>query len=308
MDETGHECPYEEADIWEALPKLVGHEKGRAYFELSNAAYSRGNFARSLTLAESARDLFLEMENEEEGLAHSYASVAYSLNSLKKLPDAIEQMSKSVEVFESIGLKDEWTMRRNLANWMQTAKRFEDSGVLFIKCAERELFEGCEVQAALDFFGYAQALCELDKDEDAIKQFRLGRDYFKKHKEVFRVAEADFFIGRCLNHLEDGFEAEVYLRKALITFELGEYVGRQSQALSQLGRALTFQQRYEEALEELNKAHLMIRHNECVNFNWLFIVQKNMIRALKGLGRDNEVLELQRKNDVLDETLELEYK
>ena len=33
-----------------------------------------------------------------------------------------------------------------------------------------------------------------------------------------------------------------------------------------------------------------------------------MIRALKGLGRDKEVIELQRKNDVLDETLELEYK
>ena len=91
---------------------------------------------------------------------------------------------QEVDLFESIGLKDEWTMRRNLANWMQTATRFEDSGVLFIKCAERELFEGCEVQASLDFFGYAQALCELDKDEDAIKQFRLGREYFKKQKIV----------------------------------------------------------------------------------------------------------------------------
>ena len=78
MESDGLICPEKEEEIWEVIDQLEGAEKGRAYFELSNFAYARGQFHRSLSLAEMARDLFIELQQCFEGLAHSQSSMAYS--------------------------------------------------------------------------------------------------------------------------------------------------------------------------------------------------------------------------------------
>jgi tetratricopeptide (TPR) repeat protein len=301
MGDHGHESSKSEKEIWESLPNLVGTEKGRALYDLSNCAFENGNFLRSLTFAESARDTFLEID-DKEGLANSYASVAYSHNSLKQMSLAIEQMSLAVKSCEEGELPYVWDFRRRLATWLQNEERYEESLIEIEACLEHELYEGCEVQAGFDLSAYAHGLCELNRCEEAIEKYRKGRELFKKNTEVFRVAEDDYFIGRCFNHLKNGFEAEFFILKALDAFECAGHLNRKAQALSQLGRALIHQNRFQEALVHLEESRSIVQSlGVPVNLRAVFVIQRNMIRALKALGQDTSVLE--RRNSVLNETL-----
>lgn len=298
-------CPDNEEEIWEVINELCGAEKGRGYFELGNYAFHRGQFQRSLVLAEMARDIFLELDNCFEGRANCIASVAFSLNSLGERAKAIEEMERAVACFEEYSIAGERDMRRRLITWLYEENRYEEAFPHIDKCLDYAVYECIELDQAVEHSKYASGLCSLNREEEAIARYKKAREIFKQVKDVERVAETDFHIGRCYNHLKEGFEAEFFIRNALAVFDSSENEEYLGVANSQLGRALLQQENYEEALKHFEIARKNVLKAEEVNYYALYRVQRSMIDVLKSLGRDVEVDELERRNAVINETLKV---
>jgi tetratricopeptide (TPR) repeat protein len=306
MESDGLICPEKEEEIWEVIDQLEGAEKGRAYFELSNFAYARGQFHRSLSLAEMARDLFIELQQCFEGLAHSQSSMAYSCFALKDMDRAIDEMKIAVKYFEEYAVSGELDRRRCLINWLQEQGRFEESFEYIEENLKHVIYEDQVFDACLEYNKYAFGLAQVHKEEKAIEYYKIAREKFKELKDVERVADADFSIGRCYNRSNNPLDAEIYLSRALQVYEAANLFDDIARTRAQLGRSALLQNRFEEALGHFEASRKIILGEDDIDYRALFSVQKNMIKAMRGVGWDVEAKVIERRNAVINEVLELD--
>lgn len=299
-------CPEKEEEIWAVIDSLQGAEKGRAYFELSNFAFSREQYHRSLALAEMARDLFIELEQCYEGLAYSQSSIAFSCAALNDRKRAIEEMSRAVDFFEEYSVQSESEKRRTLISWLYEEKRYEEAFIHIEKNISHALYENQTLQCGIEYSKYADGLCHLNREEKAIGQYLLAREKFVESKEVERVADADFNIGRCYNHLKNAVEAEKFLGNALSVYESAELDDDLAKTRAQLGRAKLLKNDCHEALGHFESARKIVLRQEDINFYALYRIQANMIRAMRGIGWDIEADLIERRNSVINEVLQID--
>ena len=299
-------CPEKEEEIWAALNVLQGAERGRAYYELANFAYAREQYHRSLSLAEMARDLFLELEQCYEGLAYSQSSIAFSCASLSDRNRAIEEMSRAVSYFETYSIQGEGDKRRTLIAWLYEENRYEEAFTHIEKNIEHAQYENQELQCGIEYSKYAEGLCHLNREGEAINYFQMARSKFAEVKELEKVADTEFFIGRCFNHMKKAEEAEPHLLKALSVYETAELDDDIARTRSQLGRSKLLRCQFEDSLGHLEAARKIILGQEELNFYALYRIQSNMIRAMRGLGWDVEADLIQARNSVIDEVLQIE--
>ena len=306
MESDGLICPEKEDEIWEVINELEGAEKGRAYFELSNFAYARGQFHRSLSLAEMARDLFIDLQQCFEGLAHSQSSIAHSCFALKDTDRAIDEMKVAVKYFEEYAVLGELDRRRLLINWLQESGRFEESFSYIEENLKYVIYEDQVFDACLEYNKYAFGLSKLRQEEKAIEYYKIAREKFKAIKDVERVADADYSIGRCYNQSNNPIDAQVYLNRALQVYEAANLFDDIARTRSQLGRSMLLENRFEEALGHFEASRKIILSEDEINYGALFMVQKNMIKAMRGVGWDVEASVIERRNAIINEVLEFD--
>lgn len=294
-----------EWDLWNALPNLEGIERARACFDLSGFTFENGQYMKSLTLAEEARDTYLEFE-DKYGYAHSLATVAFSLYSLNRKEEGALEMMKTVMVFKEIGAKEEWEHRGYLASWFKDLEDLSGAREQYVKCLEHFEYEENAAKIALLSQQIGFVDCQLGSCEDAIAKYKRSREVYGMLKDVRQVAETDIHLARCYNHQEDGSTAEIHATKAIAVFDSVGIRDKRAQAYSQLGKAKNTQKDYEAALRAFEKAHELVSNVREVNYYALTTVQKGMAKALRGLGRDSEANEVDARNEVINETLKWE--
>ena len=299
-------CPEKEEDIWAAIGELHGAERGRAFYELSNFAFAREQYHRSLTLAEMARDLFIELEQCYEGLAYSQSSIAISCAALNERNRAIEEMTRAVQYFEQYSIQGENDKRRTLITWLYEENRQEEAFSLIEKNIEHAHYEEQLLQCGIEYQKYADGLCQLNREEEAIKTYSLAREKFVDSKEIERVADTDFHIGRCFNHLKNAMQAEKYLERALSVYESAELEDDLAKTRAQLGRAKLLMNDCNEALGHFESARKIVLKQDEINFYALYRIQANMIRAMRGIGWDVEADLIEKRNSVINEVLQIE--
>jgi tetratricopeptide (TPR) repeat protein len=304
MESNGRLCPEKEEEIWEVLNELEGPEKGRAYYELSNFAFGRGQFHRSLALAEMARDLFVDLGQCYEGLANSQAIVATSFDALKEHARAIDEMKRAIEYFVEYSVQGERDMRRRLITWLYNEERIEEAFSYITENIEYAIYEGQDYECAIEYSKYADGLCEIGKDALAIEKYKLARDKFKASRDVEKVADMDFMIGRCFIHIKEPVEAEFHLNRALAIYESATLDDDIAKTRSQLGRSAVLQKKYEEALGHFEVSRKIVLAEEELNYYALYSIQKNMVEAMRGVGWDVEADVIERRNAVINEVLE----
>ena len=306
MESDDRICPEKEEDIWAAIDELHGAERGRAYYELSNFAFAREQYHRSLALAEMARDLFVELEQCYEGLAYSQSSIAISCAALSERKRAIEEMTKAVQYFEQYSIQGENDKRRTLITWLFEENRQDEAFSLIEKNIEHALYEEQLLQCGIEYKKYADGLCQLNREEEAIEKYSLAREKFVECKEVERVADADFHIGRCYNHLRNAIEAEKSLERALSVYESAELEDELAKTRAQLGRAKLLLNDCNEALGHFESARKIVLKQDDINFYALYRIQANMIRAMRGIGWDVEADLIEKRNSVINEVLQID--
>lgn len=303
--EHQHDEKPTEWDLWNALPELEGIDRARACFDLSGFTFENGQYVKSLTLAEEARDCYLEL-GDKYGYAHSLATVAFSLHSLDRKDEGAVEMMKTVMVFKEIGAKEEWEHRNYLASWLKDVEDLSGAREQYVNCLEHFEYEENRAKIALlnQQIGFVD--CQLGSCEDAIEKYKRARAIYGALKDVKQVAETDIHLAGCYNHQKEGSLAEVHAMKAISVFDSVCIRDKRAQAYAQLGRAKNNQGDHAAALQAFEKAHGFVSSAREVNYYGLMSIQKGMARALRGLGREVEAREVEARNEVINETLKWE--
>ena len=303
--EHQHDEKPTEWDLWNALPDLEGIDRARACFDLSGFTFENGQYVKSLTLAEEARDCYLEL-GDKYGYAHSLATVAFSLYSLDRKDEGAVEMMKTVMVFKEIGAKEEWEHRNYLASWLKDVEDLPGAREQYVNCLEHFEYEENRAKIALlnQQIGFVD--CQLGSCEDAIEKYKRAREIYGALKDVKQVAETDIHLAGCYNHQKEGSLAEVHAMKAISVFDSVCIRDKRAQAYAQLGRAKNNQGDHSAALQAFEKAHGFVSSAREVNYYGLMSIQKGMARALRGLGREVEAREVEARNEVINETLKWE--
>jgi tetratricopeptide (TPR) repeat protein len=303
--EHQHDEKPTEWDLWNALPDLEGIDRARACFDLSGFTFENGQYVKSLTLAEEARDCYLEL-GDKYGYAHSLATVAFSLYSLDRKDEGAVEMMKTVMVFKEIGAKEEWEHRNYLASWLKDVEDLPGAREQYVNCLEHFEYEENRAKIALlnQQIGFVD--CQLGSCADAIEKYKRAREIYGALKDVKQVAETDIHLAGCYNHQKEGSLAEVHAMKAISVFDSVCIRDKRAQAYAQLGRAKNNQGDHSAALQAFEKAHGFVSGAREVNYYGLMSIQKGMARALRGLGREVEAREVEARNEVINETLKWE--
>jgi tetratricopeptide (TPR) repeat protein len=302
MESGGRLCPEKEEEIWNVLEDLEGPEKGRAFYELSNFAYARGQFHRSLALAEMARDLFVDLNQCYEGLANSQALVATSCTALRERGRAIDELKRAIEYFVEYSVLGERDMRRRLITWLYEESRYEEAFSYIEENIQYAIYEDQQYEFGIEYVKYAEGLCELGYEDKAIDYYKKARESFKEIHEVEKVADTDLALGRCLNHKKDA-EAENYLNRALLVFEAANLDEDIAKTRSQLGRSMLHQGRFQDALGHFEVSRKIILAEDSINYHALFVIQENMAKAMRGVGWDVEADVIEKRNAAINEVL-----
>lgn len=291
-----------ERKLWDALPELVGAERGQTYFNLSLLAFERGEHTKSLALAESACECFKSC-SDELGYANCMTSVAFNLIEMKRSDDAIRALLKAVINYSKVGDEQEWEYRCYLANWFQDKKEFELALKQLEICLRHYEFENFGMAISRISEQMGQVLCGLKRCEEAVERFKVSREILKQEKEPGCVAVIDLHLSCCYNHLHDAISAQAYANKAINVFASTQDSLRQAQGLAQLGKALNELSQFEEALEKLDTAHTLVTGMKSIDFFAICRIQEGKVEALRGLGRDEEAEVIERRNAAIKEIM-----
>jgi tetratricopeptide (TPR) repeat protein len=296
--EHQHDEKPTEWDLWNALPDLEGIDRARACFDLSGFTFENGQYVKSLTLAEEARDCYLEL-GDKYGYAHSLATVAFSLYSLDRKDEGAVEMMKTVMVFKEIGAKEEWEHRNYLASWLKDVEDLPGAREQYVNCLEHFEYEEnrAKIASLNQQIGFVD--CQLGSCEDAIEKYKRAR-------EIYGALKDDIHLAGCYNHQKEGSLAEVHAMKAISVFDSVCIRDKRAQAYAQLGRAKNNQGDHAAALQAFEKAHGFVSSAREVNYYGLMSIQKGMAKALRGLGREVEAREVEARNEVINETLKWE--
>lgn len=292
-----------ERDLWNLIPTQQGSERGQTYFDLSLIAFENAQHTKSLALAESACVCFSENANEL-GLANCQTSIAFNLKQLGKPKEAIRVLIKAIVGYSKVCDSQEWQYRTYLADWFQEEGEIELSLIQLNRCLEYYRSENSIYDIANTCSRIASLMCDLDKCSESIEKLQEARAIFKNEKEPALVGATDIEIARCFNHLNDGVNAQAFAEKALGVFDSIKNEVKRAQSYAQLGRALNFLGDFQAAHDNLTIAHEIVTSLAPVNFYAVYMIQKAKVTALRGLGKEEEADEIQRRNTIINETLE----
>ena len=76
-DDLGQDDILTEEMLWERIPEVTGIDRANTFYELSARIYARGQYDEALALAETARDIYADLDPESslDGLAQAYSAI-----------------------------------------------------------------------------------------------------------------------------------------------------------------------------------------------------------------------------------------
>ena len=294
-----------ERDLWNSIPKLEVAERGQTYFDLSLMAFENGQHTKSLALAETACDCFRE-KADEVGLANCQTSIAFNLYQLGRKPEAIRALIRAVVSYAKASDVQEWEYRAYLAEWLRETDQPELALLQLQRCLDYYTYENTTYAITQVLSQMANLLCDLDRCQEALANLHRARRIYKDERDPMLVGATDIEIARCSNHIKDSTSAKSFALKAIGVFDSSNNQIKRAQAYSQLGRALNYEEEFEDALKALDIAYEIVTTIKPVNFYAVYMIQKAKAHSLLGLGREAEAVVLQRRNAIINETLQWE--
>lgn len=292
-----------EREIWDQLPKLDGIARGRAYFDLSLFAFEKGEHTKSLALAETACECFKE-HCEDIGQADSLTTVAFNLRELNRNHEAIRALIQAIIIYRKTSDEQEWEYRVHLAQWFVEYEEKELALLQYKRCLEHYSYQNFQIAESNTSDKVGRLQCALNRCDEAIESFKVSRDIMKRYGDPAMVASIDVEIARCYNHLKDGVSALAYSTKAVSVFDSTNEATKRAEAHGELGVALNNSNDFERALRTFDTAHGFITGLRIPDFHAIYRIQEGKVQALRGLGREKEAEEVERRNAAINEVLQ----
>jgi len=304
-DESGDDIITEEM-LWERIPEVQGIDRANTYYELSARIYARGQYDEALALAETARDIYAEIETQSsiDGLAQAYSAIGYNLNQLKRMNEAEHAMSKAVELLRESKSPMAIDLACTLGDWWFSSKEYQKTIDCMTECVQEHLVDGNDNGAANDLHLIGCSYRELGEFTKALDAFNEARALFKKLKEVVNVARCDQKIAHCLTELGDGDGALIAAQKSLDVFVTAHDHYRETYSLLELGKAQILVGRDEEGLASLERVLEVATDSDSKDFEFILEIERRMAGVLTKLGRTAEADEITRRLGAISEVME----
>lgn len=292
--------------LWERIPETTGLDRANTYYELSARIYARGQYDEALALAETARDIYTELEPgaAADGLAQAYSAIGYNLNQLKRMGEAASAMSKAVELLRESKSPIAIELACTLGEWWFGSKEYRKTIECMRECVQEHLVEGNDSGAANDLHLIGCAHRELGEFEEALEAFQEARTIFKGLKEVINVARCDQKIAHCYVELGDGDAALAAAQKSLDVFVTAHDHRRETYSLLELGKSQILVGRHQEGLETLQRVLDITTEAEWKDFEFIVEIEKRIAGVMRLLGRNVEADEIERRIASVTEVIE----
>jgi len=292
--------------LWERIPQTSGLERANTFYELSARIYARGQYDEALALAESARDIYAELNPvlSSDGLAQAYSAIGYNLNQLKRNSEAATAMSKAVEILRETKSPLAIDLACTLGEWWYGSKNYEQAIECMRECVQEHLIEGNEGGAANDLHLIGCAYRELNLHEQSLLAFQEARALFKGLKEVINVARCDQKIAHALIELGDGESALIAAQKSLDVFVTAHDHRRETYSLFELGRAQVLVGEEQSGLDTLERVLEIATESEWKDFDFIVEIERCMAGVLRDIGRIDEADEIERRISAITEVTE----
>ena len=292
-----------EQELWDSLSLVTGIEKADALYILSKKLYSRKLFQESLTLAEQARDIYLEYKNlvTESSLTDAYLAVGFNADELNQNQIAIDNYNTALEIFIQSNRSDQvyWLaaiLARNYELEKMQEKRLE---VLKIACkASEEQDDKSELINNMVQVGLALTL--LEKSEEAYETFKTARELALNHGSNYQMIETYF-------HLAIGLFNVDKLEESIETFKSVEDVavlyGKplfEAKCKLWIARCLQHMNKFSEAKTTfLESKEIVVKNNLQDYDDILIIIEKEYTSCLESMSDESSQIELIKQKKLL---------
>jgi len=294
-----------EEELWEQFTKTEGIDRADICIALGTFAYKKGNHIHSLTLCETARDLY---ESEGEGvnprdLVQAYLGMAYSLEGLNRLRGAAEAAHQAVTHLPDTDLSETAELLRYESRIWYQAENYERS----IKCSESALRqpdpETNNHKIGIDYFNIGMGHQMLEHWLKAIKNYCQARSYFQKDRDPTCVAGCDEELTKCFIHRKNGINAEFHAQLALDYANTTLDNNRQRYSNYYLGLAKKINGDLKGAEKYLQDAQYLITVGGDRDWQLLIKVGKALSEIMHLTDRSDEGEEILRRLKGIEDTL-----
>ena len=229
------EAEYTAEELWDLIPRTSGKVRADVMMSLAKKVTYRSKHD-ALALMESAREIYEDPASEAliSDKANAYLGLAYSLNQLERVDEALVEMAKAIELYKQDGFSFQDDLLRSQAEMFSKVGNWQAALECQLEAVRLNEIEGDQKFLGLSFQNAANCLGELGQFAEAI-------DYHKKALAIYTEAQELDDVSSCFEKI-----AEFYL-------ELGEYA--EAIAYGQRALDLLFFQ-YES--EPQAKAHLIM--------------------------------------------------
>jgi tetratricopeptide (TPR) repeat protein len=294
-----------EKQMWELLPHKVGEEKAELLLALSKQASYRGAGEESLTLAESAQEIYesLGALASNSDIANAYTGISYSLKQLNKTEEALKVMSKVVEIYKSDHLPFVDDLLRTQATWYSELGQWEKTLECHKQAARVNEIDDNHEWLAKSQFNVGVAYGHLSNFDEALRHYQISRNIFKSLKMVPEIARCDEAIAEAYVELGNG---ELALAAGIRALDIARILGWQRRVIwtqFHIGKAQVLLGNSDAAEAAFEEAIYFVTQQE--EFDWNFIVGllTEKAKLLRLSDRTTEAEKIEARIATIRETL-----
>jgi len=279
-----------EKELWEILPAKQGEERADVLLALAKQAGFRSSNAEALALAESAQEIYqsLGATAADADIANAYTGIGYSLRKLNKTEEALEVLSKAVDIYREDHFPFLDDLLRTQAIWYSDLGQWDKTLECHLEAARVNEIDGNQEWLAKSQFNVGIAYGHLKDFPQALKQYQIARKLFKELKMVPEVGRCDEMIAGAYVELGNWELALEAGHRALDVARTLEWSVRLSQILFNLGKAHVLKEDFETAEVQLGEALDLAKRCDEIDWDQVVLIEMEIISLLRVINRTSE--------------------
>ena len=200
------EVEYTVEELWDLIPRTSGKVRADVMILLANKLTYRSKHD-ALSLAQEAIEIY---EDPASGAlvsdkASAYLGLAYSLNQLERVPEALTEMAKAIELYKQDGFSFQDDLLRTQAEMFSKVGNWQAALECQLEAVRLNEIEGDQKFLGLSYQNAGNCLGEMGKFAEAIQ-------YHKKAVAIYTESQELDEVGNCFEKIAE------------FSLELGEYV------------------------------------------------------------------------------------
>ncbi len=295
-----------EKELWNLINETEGADRADTLLSLSYIANSKGDHKECLALCETAREIYegLGAEASNATLAHIYNGISWSLKFLDRPAEAAAAADKASMLYREIGSVEMICTLRNEASFWYDAKDYEKALEYYRKALAEPNPDDNEFHTGRDYYNIGTSLLKLDNWQEALDNFLIARNIFKKERDPLQVAFCDEEIAYCYNKLGNPTEGEHYGLKALDFAKTAQDDEREFWACMRLGISYLKQEQWDKAMNYIRTSQRIILQCDSPNWKHVIYIEEKIAEILTAQGNTEEADEITRRIATIKETMD----